>query len=299
MANYKRLLVVITPEREEQPALKRAVLLANEYDAELVLASTVYNRNIEKGHSVSNEDREKLKQAMMDEQKSSMENSIAKLQFSGKVHCKVTWHKKWYLGIIELAKAEECDLIVKETRDQKKTTRSLFTPDHWNLLRHSPINVLVVKNHEWVKGGNIVTAIGLDDEDEQHQYLSKQVAKESSDLAKLFNADLYFINTVTKAPVHISVDITDYSPEDINENVKKKHKIDLEKIAKELNISDVNIAVEEGLPGKVVPKLCKQLDAKCLVLGSVGRTGLDAAFLGNTAEYIIDKISCDTLIVKG
>ena len=80
--------------------------------------------------------------------------------------------------------------------------------------------------------------------------------------------------------------------------MKKKHLADLKKIADDLNISDVNISIEVGLPGKVIPKLCKKLNAKCLVLGSVGRKGLKAVMLGNTAEYIIDKVNCDILIVK-
>jgi len=34
------------------------------------------------------------------------------------------------------------------------------------------------------------------------------------------------------------------------------------------------------------------------VLGTIGRTGLSAAFLGNTAEQVIDHLRCDLLALK-
>ncbi|WP_240772915.1 BtpA/SgcQ family protein, partial [Salmonella enterica] len=38
--------------------------------------------------------------------------------------------------------------------------------------------------------------------------------------------------------------------------------------------------------------------AGIVVLGTVGRTGLSAAFLGNTAEQVIDHLRCDLLVIK-
>jgi universal stress protein E len=35
-----------------------------------------------------------------------------------------------------------------------------------------------------------------------------------------------------------------------------------------------------------------------VILGTTGRTGLSAVFIGNTAEQVIDKINCDVLALK-
>ena len=299
MADYKRIFVAITPHREEQPALARAVFLANKYQATLVLGSSMYNRSIEKASGVAAESCKELKQTLMDDQKKMMLALAASLEIETKTECVVTWHKKWYEGVISLATENNCDLIIKETKHYKKSVRNLFTPDHWNLLRCSPINVLMVKNHKWTCNGDIVTAISLDDGDSEHQCLSEKVAKEAASMSKLFGANLHFINTVSKAPMHIAVDKSAFDPDKVNARVMQKHKESLKILADNLNIADVNIIVEEGLPGHVVPKLCDDLNAECLILGSVGRKGVTAALLGNTAEYIIDKLDCDTLVVKG
>jgi universal stress protein E len=35
-----------------------------------------------------------------------------------------------------------------------------------------------------------------------------------------------------------------------------------------------------------------------VVIGTVGRTGLSAALVGNTAEHVIDSLDCDVLALK-
>ena len=35
-----------------------------------------------------------------------------------------------------------------------------------------------------------------------------------------------------------------------------------------------------------------------MVIGTVGRTGLSAALMGNTAEHVIDGLNCDVLALK-
>jgi universal stress protein E len=56
--------------------------------------------------------------------------------------------------------------------------------------------------------------------------------------------------------------------------------------------------VAKGLPEEVIPDLAAHLGAGVVVLGTIGRTGLSAAFLGNTAEQVIDHLRCDLLALK-
>ena len=41
-----------------------------------------------------------------------------------------------------------------------------------------------------------------------------------------------------------------------------------------------------------------QKHATLMIMGCVGRTGLSAALLGNTAEHVVDRLNCDILILK-
>lgn len=42
----------------------------------------------------------------------------------------------------------------------------------------------------------------------------------------------------------------------------------------------------------------EDLDAELVILGTTGRTGLSAVFIGNTAEHTIDSLNCDLLALK-
>lgn len=48
----------------------------------------------------------------------------------------------------------------------------------------------------------------------------------------------------------------------------------------------------------VIPQVAQQLDAAVTVIGTVARTGLSGALIGNTAEIILDALECDVLVLK-
>jgi len=68
--------------------------------------------------------------------------------------------------------------------------------------------------------------------------------------------------------------------------------------AKLFSISKPHTHVEEGLPEDVIEKLADDLDAELVILGTIGRTGISAALIGNTAEHVIDRLNCDVLALK-
>ncbi len=51
-------------------------------------------------------------------------------------------------------------------------------------------------------------------------------------------------------------------------------------------------------PEEVLPDMADDLNATLMIMGCVGRTGLSAALLGNTAEHVVDRLNCDILILK-
>ncbi|HYL70158.1 MAG TPA: universal stress protein, partial [Candidatus Dormibacteraeota bacterium] len=53
-----------------------------------------------------------------------------------------------------------------------------------------------------------------------------------------------------------------------------------------------------GDPTAVVRDAARQLRADIVVAGAVSRSGLKRAFIGNTAERLLDCLPCDLLIVK-
>ncbi|MNH06177.1 Universal stress protein E [compost metagenome] len=69
-------------------------------------------------------------------------------------------------------------------------------------------------------------------------------------------------------------------------------------LRQKFHINEEFTHVEKGLPEEVIPDLAEHLQAGVVVLGSLGRTGISAAFIGNTAEQVIDHLKCDLLVLK-
>jgi universal stress protein E len=68
--------------------------------------------------------------------------------------------------------------------------------------------------------------------------------------------------------------------------------------ANNFSIAIENTHVEEGLPETVIEQTALSIDAELVILGTVGRTGISAALIGNTAEHVIDQLNCDVLALK-
>ena len=60
-------------------------------------------------------------------------------------------------------------------------------------------------------------------------------------------------------------------------------------------IESDKIHIKLGETDKVIIEHAKKLDVSLVVVGNSARSGLSAAFLGNTVEKVLDKVECDVL----
>ena len=72
----------------------------------------------------------------------------------------------------------------------------------------------------------------------------------------------------------------------------------MKSLRQKFGIDEDHTHVREGFPEEVIPEVAKEIEAELVILGTVGRTGLSAALLGNTAEHVISKLSCNLLAIK-
>ncbi|MGH8263198.1 MAG: universal stress protein, partial [Steroidobacteraceae bacterium] len=53
-----------------------------------------------------------------------------------------------------------------------------------------------------------------------------------------------------------------------------------------------------GDPVQELPGLARNIGAVLAIMGAVSRTGLKSLFIGHTAERVLDRMTCDVLVVK-
>ena len=150
----------------------------------------------------------------------------------------------------------------------------------------------------WPAHGNILAAVNAVSENEEHVALNKRVIKDAQFLCELANAKLNLVNAYPATPINIAIEIPEFNPGLYNESVKKHHHESTNALAAEFNLNPEQCFIEEGLPEDVIPDVAKRLNSELVVIGTVGRTGLSAALVGNTAEHVIDSLDCDVLALK-
>jgi nucleotide-binding universal stress UspA family protein len=100
------------------------------------------------------------------------------------------------------------------------------------------------------------------------------------------------------------------SPEDVTNYVAKEqasHRTELYRLAEELRGWIGKDAYDHLSPGfhlpkgpakKVIASMAAELRADLVVMGTVARTGISGLIIGNTAEAILDQLTCSVLAIK-
>ncbi|AXR06637.1 universal stress protein UspE [Salinimonas sediminis] len=297
MINYDTVLAVIDSDLESQPALSRALELSEKTDATLIVLMVVYDFSYEMTTMLSGAEREAMRSAVIKERRGWLESEVR--QYSDRpVELIVKWESRAFEAIIRTAVECSADIVVKASRKADDLVSVIFTPTDWHLLRKCPMPVLMVKEHAWPPQGNIIAAVNVGTEDAEHAQLNDKLTDIAKDYANLLTGAVHLVNAYPHAPVSIALEIPEFDTNAYHKAVKHHHQHEMELHRKKYGIDASHCHVEEGLPEHVVAKMSHQLDAELVIIGTVGRIGISAAFIGNTAEQVIDTLHCDVLAIK-
>ena len=298
MSTFQKLLVVIDPANDHQPALARAYHLASKTGATIHALLSIYDFSYEMTTMLSVQERETMRETVIASQREWLEEVITKYNTGVETEIHVVWHNRPFEAVISHTLKNQNDLIIKATKSHDSLKSVIFTPTDWHLLRKSPVPVLLVKDHDWPENGKVIAAVDAGNDDESHQGLNQQIVAHGLEIASMLGAETHLVNSYPGAPLNIAVEIPDFDPESYNSAVKKHHESELAKLADINNLSKDKWHVGEGLPEDVIPAYARNIDAELVVMGTIGRTGISAALIGNTAEHVIDQLNCDVLAIK-
>lgn len=297
MNTIKQILAIIDPTTDSQHGLSRSIDLAKKSGASITAFMSIYDFSYEMTTMLSSDEREAMRNAVVKDRQVWLDEILAQYP-DLEINSQVVWHNRTYEAIIDTVINQGFDLVVKGTHQHDTLKSVIFTPTDWHLIRKCPSPVLLVKEHAWPAQGNILAAVNAVSENEQHLALNDRIIKDAKFLCELANAKLNLVNAYPATPVNIAIEIPEFNPSVYNESVKKHHLESTYELADKHQIAHQNCAIEEGLPEDVIPDVAARLNSELVVIGTVGRTGLSAALVGNTAEHVIDSLNCDVLALK-
>jgi universal stress protein E len=298
--NYQKILAVIEPELSTQKSLARAIEIASMNGASITAFLSIYDFSYEMTTMLSMDERENMRQAVIDDRTEWLVNLVSEKFSHHKVSIdvKIVWHNRPYESIIYEVIDKGYDLIVKGTQQHDSLKSVIFTPTDWHIMRKAPVPVLLVKEHDWPCGGQILAAINVGVDDDNHISLNEEITKQALHFAKLLSSNVHLVNSFPGTPANIVIEIPEFDPTTYDESAKLHHEQCMQVHSEKHHINKQHCHVAIGLPEDVITQYAEQLDAELVVLGTTGRQGISAALLGNTAEHVIDKLNCDVLTIK-
>ncbi|WP_428946178.1 universal stress protein UspE [Pantoea sp. FN060301] len=300
MVKYQHILVAIDPQQDDQPALRRAVYLNQRLGGRITAFLPIYDFSYEMTTLLSPDERTTMRQGVISQRTEWIrEQAQSYLDAGVNIDIKVIWHNRPFEAIIQEVIEGRYDLLLKMAHQHDRLQAVVFTPTDWHLLRKCPCPVWMVKDQPWPEGGKAVVAVNLASEEPHHDPLNAKLVRETQELAAMVNhTEVHLVGAYPVTPINIAIELPDFDPSIYNDAIRGQHLLAMKALRQKFGIDEKFTHVDKGLPEEVIPDLADHLDAGVVVLGTIGRTGLSAAFLGNTAEQVIDHLRCDLLAIK-
>jgi universal stress protein E len=292
--------VVISGRHNEHPALERALKFAEFNNIHIHLFNSIYEPVMELTDVLSSEHRNEMKSQYMADRYLYMDtlaDDLDKKEVSCSVN--VAWHRDLHEAIEEIVIELEPDLVIKRISAESSNLNPFAMPVDRHLLRYCKAPLLLVRDSHWAKTP-LLAAIDPTAIDEKHIALNHSILEYSKILAQMTETELHTVNTFETPSMGQSMDMgwANIDFQSIKVDIRNAHKNKMEILLKEHDLANSSFHLIEGQADIAIPDTAKKIDAQLLILGTVGRTGLSGAFIGNTAEHVLANMSCDILTLK-
>ncbi|PVX33096.1 universal stress protein E [Pasteurella langaaensis DSM 22999] len=301
---FNNILVVLNPENEKQYALARAVRLANEQKSDkpvkITLFLATYDLSYEMSALLSSEEREEMHKGVVAQRRQEIQPYLEKYADPNiEFHSVVVWNSNEAEAIVEEFVQHDYDLVVKYTKEEETLSSLLFTPMDWQLLRKCPVPMLMVRDGDWKHQRRILVAVNVSGDEEYHEEFNQYLVELSTDLADtLDRGNIHLVSAYPPTPINMAIDLPEFHTKEYVNGIRGQHLLNMKALRQKFGIDEDHTHVREGFPEDVIPDVAEELGAELVVLGTVGRTGLSAALLGNTAEHVISRLKCNLLPIK-
>ncbi|MFP8966545.1 universal stress protein [Pokkaliibacter sp. CJK22405] len=188
---------------------------------------------------------------------------------------------------------QECSvgLVIKEVDSQspaRASSHSWRAPADWQLLRHCPCPVLLVKPSVHWQQGRMLAAV-TPDHSAEHAELNLAVVALTDFISRHTQGQLGLISAYSAVQLGAESTSGARKSEDCT-----AHALGL---CEKLGIQTPQLLIGQGPAEHWIPQAVTQADAALVVMGSLRRHQFSGALLGNTAERILSYLQADVLVL--
>jgi universal stress protein E len=301
-----RILAVLDPTAKSQPALAKAARLAAAAKASLELFICDYEPALANPRFFASERLRVLREAFLARHKTTLERHASELQAHGlAVTTEVRWDTPVHQGIVARVRESGPGLVVKDTHYHGTIRRTVLTNTDWNLIRSCPAPLLLAKSAEWRNPPRILAAVDPGHEADPRSALDHELLRAGSELAERLGGELHVVHAFFPAELIAATTgmaaaavVDGGAITDLLEQERGRIREALAVLSRTHGIAPGHVQLRQGSAVEVLCDVAAELPADVVVLGAIARGRLRERLIGSTAERVLDRLPCDTLVVK-
>lgn len=205
-----------------------------------------------------------------------------------------------YEAILRQAEQSQADLIVADCHAGSHIAPSLWRFTDWEVMRLSPVPVLIVKQSRLYHRPNILTAVDPGHTFSKPMQLDREILGLGAAFSSALRGEMHAIHAFlpSAAAVYASTGATAGAAVESDLSARHAAGTLLDRVLEGSDIPQANRHLRSGHPADALTLGVAQISADILVLGCIARSGVRRLLIGNTAEQLIYGVPCDLLMVK-
>jgi universal stress protein E len=303
MKTLRHILVAIKePRGRSQPALRKAVQLAEGCGARVTLFHALSTPLYLDAYNQAGDSLQQVEKQWRQRVLKQLEKLAAPLRDAGiKVTVASNWDFPVYEAVIRHARRAGAELIVAERHATRHLLPSLLRFNDWELLRRSPVPVLLIKRGGTWRRPAVLAAI-----DPLHTFakparLDAAIMAAGNVLAGALGGKLHIAHACQDSSMAAATRLAPAEPDmtlAMEKQIRRETRAAFNQEIDKAGLTNVRRHFVDGHPVDVILKLARQQRAGIVVMGAISRSGLKRLVLGNVAEQVLDALPCDALVVK-
>jgi len=293
MKPIRRVLVAVKdPGARSQPVASKAAQIARGLRARVELfhaldAPLYVDLLATKAGSL-----EQVKTELRTRREHELERMSAMISRTGvDVTTRVEWDFPAYEAIIRRARRMRAELIIADCHTGRHLAARLLRLTDWELLRFSPVPVLLVKSPRRYRRPVVLAAI--------------DPTRANAKPARFDDAILSLGRTVTSAldgtlhAVHAWVPaLLSSGPADLQAKAAVRARVQFNRALRSSGIAPARRHLVARYPEDGILDIARSRRSSIIVMGAMSRSGFAGFLFGNTADRVLDRLPCDLLIAR-
>ena len=299
MAIRRVLFAIRDPEARQQPGLAKAIQVARAFGASLELFHALTDAVFIDLSRFDDNSLDRLRERVENEARIPLVRLCEVARKHGVTASQsVEWDYPPHEAVVRRASAIGADLIIAECHKGGRTRPWLIHLTDWELLRLSPVPVLLLKNGKPYRRPLTLAAVDPAHAHAKPSRLDALILAAAGELSKGLRGTLHMMHANYPSIVGLAPPVGRTWSTLSFEELKEQERQAFEAFRESVAIPRTRAHLVEGNPSRAIPRAAQKLGADIVVMGALSRSGLERVFIGNTAERILGSLDCDVLVVK-